>query len=83
LADLVRIGQRLTALFFERVLPNHASELELAMKSVEQMAADVAAVDGSSSARREMAKRTCAWLLVKHGVLERTPPANLAVDAEV
>lgn len=82
LEDLRRIGRSLTSLFYHRLLPNQAGELDEALGFVDQMAADVAKVDSSGSARRELAKRTCAWLLVKHG-MQTNSAASAALDAEV
>ena len=83
LEDLRRIGRSLTALFYHKIVPELAGELEDALAFVDQLAADVAKVDASGSARREVAKRTCAWLLVKHDMQGGSPTAGLDTDAEV
>jgi hypothetical protein len=80
-AELKAMGHRLVDVFCDRVdaagEPLRASGHQEADRAAREVAKEYA----TAGARRELAKRVCAWLLVKHGILA-SPPAAPAIEPE-
>lgn len=83
--ELEKIGNSLVSLFFDRVPDADAARRGEAVAAVAAVAAEVERDESSSSARREMVKRTCAPLVNQYRTVAgaRLRPPTLAREAEV
>jgi hypothetical protein len=64
--DLISIGRQLAGVYWEGIAPSTSGPPAEAQRHLDDMAREVAENDPTAGSRREMVKRTCAWL-VMHG----------------